>query len=147
MWEIKLYSSLKKGDGLPCTWYKVLRLFLNVIEQISTWLRSNLQFKGFYKWLTTTVSYILDLNPFRYGFFCPGGVLLRSPVGYIWMDAQLQPGAVWVELRRGVLVLLVLHALKLVEQTRGRKAFDVDSVLICGCQGPGAAHGQWRWTE
>lgn len=63
------------------------------------------------------------------------------------MDAQRQPGAVRAQLRRGVLLLLFLHAFKPPEQAERRKALDDDNVLIWGGQGPAEAQAQWGWTQ
>lgn len=122
------------------------------LDVISNPFRSNIQWNvpisdQWHIWLLLAVPYILNLKPFRHRFVCPGRVLLRSCVSYIWVDAQRQPGALWAQLYRGVLLLLVLHAFKSIEQTRGRKAFDDKYVLIWGCQGPAEAHEQGEGTE
>ena len=95
--------------------------------------------------LPLTLPSILNRRPFRYRFVRPGRLLLQPPVCCIRVDAQREPGAVRAQLRRGVLLLLVLHDLQPAEQTRRRKAFD--DVLIWGRQGPAEAQEQWRWTE
>lgn len=66
-------------------------------------------------------------------FVCADRLLLQAPVSCVWVDAQYQPAAVWAQLHRGVLLLLLLHVGEHLWQAGGRKAADAHHVLR-GCR-------------
>lgn len=81
---------------------------------------------------------LLSLATLRHCFVHPGQLLLQPPVCRVRVDADGQHGAVWAQLRRGVLLLHLLHDFKSAEQAGGGEAFD--AVLTWSCQGPAETH-------
>lgn len=106
---------------------------------------NGLNLKCHYKWperdiwlLLQQFSPSLTWNPFRHNFVCSGWLLLQTLVCHIWVDPQCQPGTVRAQFCSGVLVLLLVHAVKPSEQTKRGEAPDDD--MIRGGQGPAEAH-------